>query len=138
MVSLAGVVQYLLPGVSNPVVREFPCSTVFKTLCSHCQGPRFEPWSGNWDPTSLAVRSKNILLCVVVTNSCQLLFPQAESTFSWGSVSASPSTKLLELRHGFFTTHFDPEQFLFLTFKNYKMISFLHKYYIQLVDLFLN
>ena len=30
------------------------------------------------------------------------------------------------------------EHFLFLTFKNYKMISFLHKYYIQLVDLLLN
>ena len=31
--------------------REFLGDPVVKTLCSHCQGPGFNPWSGNYDPT---------------------------------------------------------------------------------------
>ena len=32
--------------------QEFPGGPVVKTLHSHCQGPGFNPWSGNWDSTS--------------------------------------------------------------------------------------
>ena len=31
---------------------EFPGGPVVRTPPSHCRGPRFNPWSGNWDPTS--------------------------------------------------------------------------------------
>ena len=31
--------------------REFLGDPVVKTLCSHCQGPGFNPLSGNYDPT---------------------------------------------------------------------------------------
>ena len=34
--------------------RDFPGSPVIKTLCFHCQEPRFDSWSGNWYPTSHA------------------------------------------------------------------------------------
>ena len=31
----------------NKNQRDFPGGTVDKTLCSHCKGPGFDPWSGN-------------------------------------------------------------------------------------------
>ena len=31
--------------------RDFPGGPVVKTLCFHCQGPWFSPWSENQDPT---------------------------------------------------------------------------------------
>lgn len=31
-------------------VREFLGDLVFRTLCSHCQGPGFDPWLGNEIP----------------------------------------------------------------------------------------
>ena len=32
------------------VKRDFPGSSVAKTLSSHDRGPGFYPWSGNWIP----------------------------------------------------------------------------------------
>ena len=29
--------------------QRLPGGTVVRTLCFHCQGPRFDPWSGNYD-----------------------------------------------------------------------------------------
>ena len=29
--------------------RDFPCGPVIKTLCFHCRGNGFAPWSGNYD-----------------------------------------------------------------------------------------
>ena len=31
----------------NKNIQEFPGSPVVRTLCAHCQGPKFSPWSGN-------------------------------------------------------------------------------------------
>ena len=39
-------------------LREFPGSAVVRTLCFHCCGPRFNPWSGISDSTSCAVWPK--------------------------------------------------------------------------------
>lgn len=39
-------------------VRDFPSGPVIKTLCLHCRGNRFEPWSGNKDPICCVVWSK--------------------------------------------------------------------------------
>ena len=36
----------------------FPSSPVVKTPCFQCRGCRFDPWSGNSDPTHLKVQSK--------------------------------------------------------------------------------
>ena len=36
-----------LPGVRETGFREFPGSPVVRTLCFHCRGHRFDPWSGN-------------------------------------------------------------------------------------------
>ena len=33
------------------MLREFPDVPVVKTLCFHCRGHRFHPWSGNWGST---------------------------------------------------------------------------------------
>ena len=30
-----------------------------RTLCFHCWGPGFNPWSGNWDPTSRMAQPRN-------------------------------------------------------------------------------
>ena len=37
---------------------DFPGGPVVKTLCFHCRGRRFDPWSGNYDPLSFTVRLK--------------------------------------------------------------------------------
>ena len=37
---------------------EFPGATVIRTPHSHCWGPRFNPWLGNWDPTSHGAQPK--------------------------------------------------------------------------------
>ena len=37
---------------------DFPGSPVVKTLCFHCTGHGFDPWSENEDPTCHAVCSK--------------------------------------------------------------------------------
>ena len=37
---------------------DFPGSPVVKTLCFHCTGHGFDPWSENEDPTCHAVWSK--------------------------------------------------------------------------------
>ena len=29
------------------ILQAFPGGSVVQTLCSHCQGPEFDPWSGN-------------------------------------------------------------------------------------------
>ena len=34
------------------IIRAFPGGSVVSTLCFHCQGPRFNSWSGNKDPKS--------------------------------------------------------------------------------------
>ena len=38
--------------------RKFPGSLVVRTLNSHCQGPKFNPWSENSDPTSCTAWTK--------------------------------------------------------------------------------
>ena len=38
--------------------REFPGCPVVRTLYFHCQGRRFNPWSGNKDPASCLARPK--------------------------------------------------------------------------------
>ena len=38
------------------VTREFPGGPVVRTLCFHCWGCRFHPWSGNYDPASRGAR----------------------------------------------------------------------------------
>ena len=35
--------------------RDLPGGPVVKTLRFHCRGRRFDPWSGNQDPTCLGV-----------------------------------------------------------------------------------
>ena len=37
---------------------EFPGGPLVRTLCFHCQGPRFNPWLGNKDPRSHSVQPK--------------------------------------------------------------------------------
>ena len=37
---------------------EFPGGPVVRTLCFHCWGPGFNPWSGSWDLASCVVRPK--------------------------------------------------------------------------------
>ena len=37
---------------------ESPSGPVVRTPCSHCQGPRLDPWLGNKDPTSRTARPK--------------------------------------------------------------------------------
>ena len=38
--------------------QKFPGSPVVRTLCSHCRRPGFNPWLGNWDPTSHSARQE--------------------------------------------------------------------------------
>jgi len=38
--------------------RDFPGDLAVKTLCSHCKGCRFNPWSGNYDPPCCVVLPK--------------------------------------------------------------------------------
>ena len=38
--------------------QDFPGSPVVRTQHFHCRGPGFNPWSGNWDPASLAAWPK--------------------------------------------------------------------------------
>ena len=42
---------------------EFPSSLVIKTLCFHCRGHGFKPWSGNQDPASCPLWPKYIYIC---------------------------------------------------------------------------
>ena len=47
--------------------RKFSDSPVIKTLHFHCRGWGFDPWSGNYDPTCLAVRpSVCVCICIYV------------------------------------------------------------------------
>ena len=39
--------------INNYQLLDFPCGAGAKVLCSQCRGPGFDPWSGNYDPTSL-------------------------------------------------------------------------------------
>ena len=41
---------------SNVSFREFPHSPVVENLLSHCQGPGFDLWLGNLDPTRCVAR----------------------------------------------------------------------------------
>ena len=41
---------------SNISFREFPHGPVVESLLSHCQGPGFDPWLGNLDPTRCVAR----------------------------------------------------------------------------------
>ena len=47
-----------LPVTNRKIHREFPSGAVVRTLCSHCQGPGFNPWSRNLDLTSPAAAKK--------------------------------------------------------------------------------
>lgn len=38
--------------------REFPGGPVVKTSSFQCNGPEFDPWSGNYDPTCCTVQLK--------------------------------------------------------------------------------
>ena len=50
--------HYQLLSLISQKSQEFSGSPVVRTLCSHCRGPRFNPWLGNSDPTSCMVRPK--------------------------------------------------------------------------------
>ena len=39
--------------------KELPVGLVVWTLCFHCQGAQFDPWSENWDPITCVVRPVN-------------------------------------------------------------------------------
>ena len=47
-------------GIQEIYLREFPGSPVAiaRTLCFHCRGHGFEPWSGNSDPASHVAKKK--------------------------------------------------------------------------------
>ena len=75
-------------GLSNTYCLEFKIqlwgnslATQCLGLCSHCQGPRLEPWSGNWDPTSLTVWPKYILLWGCCDKSLSTAFPTGRLHF---------------------------------------------------------
>ena len=41
-----------------PLERDFSGGPVVKTLCFHCRGCGFDPWSGNWDPACCTAQPK--------------------------------------------------------------------------------
>ena len=45
--------------IKNIKFREFPGDPVVGPLCFHCQGPGFDAWLRNQDPTSCSVAKKN-------------------------------------------------------------------------------
>ena len=90
---------FLWLGLSNIYCLEFQIqlwgnslAAQFLRLCVlTVKGPGLNPGQGTEIPQASQC-GKKISYWVAVTNSCQLLFPQADSTFPWGSLSASPST----------------------------------------------
>ena len=40
-------------------IRDFPGGPLVRTPRSHCRGHRFDPWSGNYDPTCYAAWPKD-------------------------------------------------------------------------------
>ena len=51
------------PGQSKPIPRGLPGGPVVRTWGFHCWGPGFNPWLGNWDPTILTAKIKQIKTC---------------------------------------------------------------------------
>ena len=48
--------------IDEEKVGDSPGCAVVKTLCLHCRGLRFDPWSSNQDPTCLRPKRKRLLL----------------------------------------------------------------------------
>ena len=80
---------------------EFPGGEVVRTLCFHCQGPGFSPWSGNYDPhkprgtaKKKSVRVNKIVkvemfkqvLCKEVVSSLPECFMGINIVFGWGTL----------------------------------------------------
>ena len=49
-----GTAQAMSPRRRESLGWDFPGGPVVKTLCFHCRRRRFDPWSGNQDPTCQA------------------------------------------------------------------------------------
>ena len=58
--STFSIVNWTWPWVAHWVKRDwdFPDDPVVRTLCFHCWGPKFDPWSGNYDHTGHVVQPK--------------------------------------------------------------------------------
>ena len=44
------IIVYVYALFLKEKIRDFPGGPVARALCSHCRGPGFDPWSGNWIP----------------------------------------------------------------------------------------
>ena len=49
-----------------------------RTLHPHCQGPGFDPWSGNYDPANLSVQPKKKKLTLSHLVNYNSFFPVNE------------------------------------------------------------
>ena len=79
--------------------RDFPCGPVIKTLCFHCRGNGFAPWSGNYDD-KCQVSWQNIFKNIINLMFVKKKKKTTPCTIKAGQVKWMKPTQDQYLRHG--------------------------------------